>query len=509
MPQPFTIAIVATALALCFIGSIVYNKFFHPLSHLPGPPFASCCDLWYRMVLVRGTLPFDLLDLHERYGPVVRFAPDRISFSSYADLRIIHCTHSIPKHRMYRSFEWGQEHTFSTNNAAFSKKRKRMLTPVFAPQSISRLEPLIYEVGTFATLRRMYRQCARSKLEGNKAGVDLYRLFFDLAFNTIGRLSFGEEFQMVGNEESDDFFVPSFVRDWWLNYVAPLKIVGLSEFKDYASKLVRNRLEKLRDLDEKHSAGDYSGGTNEVPCDILQLMIETEDPETGERMNTRELEAEAMVMIFAGSDTSGNTLTFTFDQLFANPHVMDKLEAEVLAAFPDPSEPISYRDAKEKLPYLEAVLMESMRIRSVGGTYAMREIPPGGRVVGGFFLPEGTMVGSPKYVIHNLTAHWDQPDVFWPERYLDGPVDVVAQRRQDVVPFSIGVRACIGRHLAMVEMTVAFATLIQHFKIRPPVENYKSVEPRCWFMISPKGKRLDAHITPRVPSLMKSTVNVQ
>ncbi|KAI8865442.1 cytochrome P450, partial [Ramicandelaber brevisporus] len=191
-----------------------------------------------------------------------------------------------------------------------------------------------------------------------------------------------------------------------------------------------------------------------------------DDPDTGEKLGGRELVAEAMVTMFAGSDTAGNTLTFTFDMLFAFPRVMTRLEAEVLAAFPDQTQRIVYRDAKEKLPYLEAVLLESMRIRTVGGGYSMREVPDGGRTVAGYFLPAGTAVAAPKHVMHNLSTNWDDPHSFIPERFLDGPPDVVAQRRLMVLPFSVGVRSCIGRHLAMVELTVALATMIQHYKIR-------------------------------------------
>ncbi|KAI8865776.1 cytochrome P450, partial [Ramicandelaber brevisporus] len=302
----------------------VYNRLIHPLRHVPGPFLATCFDLCYTYSFVRGMVPFDLLAMHEKYGPVVRLAPDRVSFVDYNDMRTIHATHAFPKHRTYRSFEWGQENMFSTNSAAFSKKRKRMLTPVFAPQSIARLEPLIFDVGIGATLRRMYAKCRRA--DSGTAVVDLYLLFFEMAFNTIGRLSFGESFDMVGDDDAANrasqnlivgalkkldymlvaaALVPELVKNLWLQYVAPLRIVGASSFHDYAAQLVASRLTNLAAM--QRDGADMC----DKPVDILQLMIDTDDPDTGEKLGGRELVAEAMVTMFAGSDTAGNTLTFT------------------------------------------------------------------------------------------------------------------------------------------------------------------------------------------------------
>ncbi|KAI8869868.1 cytochrome P450, partial [Ramicandelaber brevisporus] len=181
--------------------------------------------------------------------------------------------------------------------------------------------------------------------------------------------------------------------------------------------------------------------------DLLQLMIESVDPETGERLSFSELATESQNFLFVGCDTTSNTMTWVFDQLFQHPDVMAKVEAEILAAFPDPAERIAYRDAKDNLPYLDAVILEAIRVRSIVGGLLPRVVPKGGRVIHGYNLPAGTVVGTSPHVMHNYSQLWDEPLQFRPERFIEGAdgatAETVAQRRQNVTPFGIGVRSCI------------------------------------------------------------------
>ncbi|KAI8865373.1 hypothetical protein GQ42DRAFT_111547, partial [Ramicandelaber brevisporus] len=102
---------------------------FHPLAHIPGPFWYS--STLYAMLFdnLQHVVPYRLLELHEQYGPVVRFAPNSVNIADAAAMRAIYSTHAFPKFDMYRSFDLGHEHTFSTTDIELSKKRKRMLGP--------------------------------------------------------------------------------------------------------------------------------------------------------------------------------------------------------------------------------------------------------------------------------------------------------------------------------------------------------------------------------------------
>jgi hypothetical protein len=77
------------AVIFCCV-TFIRNLYFHPLSKFPGPKIAAVSHLWYAYVMHRGVAPIEMSKLHKRYGPVVRVAPDELSFSSAAAVKEIY-----------------------------------------------------------------------------------------------------------------------------------------------------------------------------------------------------------------------------------------------------------------------------------------------------------------------------------------------------------------------------------------------------------------------------------
>ncbi|KAI8871584.1 cytochrome P450 [Ramicandelaber brevisporus] len=289
---------------------------------------------------------------------------------------------------------------------------------------------------------------------------------------------------------SFQFVFPKWMHGFLRDVVGFQPLVDIKRAAEFASERLVDRRRHMEAL----ARGEK---VDAIVNDNLQMLIDAVDPETGSRLTHDETVAEELVIMFAGTDTSANTMTWTVDLLFQHPEVFARLEAEILGAFPDPDERITYKAAKELLPYLDAVLLESMRLRTVAAAPLSRVVPSGGRDLAGYFFPADTVISASLHVMHNYSALWDEPSRFWPERFLDGPAEVVAERRQQVMPFSIGVRSCIGRQLALVEVVVGLATMIQQFEIRPAQEPYQPLEMHSVFVASPKSKSLMASIRPR------------
>ncbi|KAI8872099.1 cytochrome P450 [Ramicandelaber brevisporus] len=496
---PCAILLTITAYVL-YVG--IYNRYFHPLRDVPGPVWGSMFPGMYLIDSLLKRSPFRMLELHEKYGPVVRYEPNELSFADSASLRTIYSTHSFVKTPHYHDFDIADhEQIFSTTDPEVSKKHKRMLGPTFGAPNIAQLEELIHDVGPKVMVDRLKLQY--SKQGGKYMKVDLVNTFFESTFGVIGRLVFGQQLIYADDAEGGEFSrrVVQLIKDMSMGFymqalfprwswelardvlgVKPL--VELKELTGYAMDAVKQRREEVR-------AGE------KVDSDMLQMIMDAADPETGDTLNDSEIVAANMILIFAGSDTSANTLAWTFDLLFQHPAAMARLESEVLSAFPDMSERISFRAAKDTLHYLDAVLLESMRMRSVAGDILHRHVPDGGRQIGGYHVPAGTTVGVASFVHHNYSQYWDEPLKFKPERFLEGTPEDIAARRQMVIPFSIGVRSCIGRTLAIVELVVNLATIIQQFEIRPAEEPYKPLEMESAFVIGAKSNMLMAKIRPR------------
>ncbi|KAJ2716830.1 hypothetical protein H4R19_000393 [Coemansia spiralis] len=199
----------------------------------------------------------------------------------------------------------------------------------------------------------------------------------------------------------------------------------------------------------------------EKPKDILQEFLDAEDPDSKVHMTPSQVRTEAIVNVVAGSDTSALTLSWTLHLLMLHPHCLKLVVDEVRSAFPA-GHTIRFEEAKEKLPYLEACLYESMRIRPVAGNLP-RVIPSGGATFQGHFIPGGYSCAVSIAVVNSNKDAWANHDVFDPERFLDNP-----DNKRKMVTFSAGVRICPGRHLAWWNMTTALANIINSYDIALP-----------------------------------------
>ncbi len=138
-------------------------------------------------------------------------------------------------------------------------------------------------------------------------------------------------------------------------------------------------------------------------------------------------------------DTTSTTMTFCLYHVYANPAVKERLWKELDEAFPDLSQPITYKKC-ESLPYLTAVIKETLRMYSASPAVLPRVVPPGGLSIGDkFFLPAGTEVGAQAYSMHRKPEIYGNDCLVWrPERWLDVDAEQLKMMTKAFVPFSIG-----------------------------------------------------------------------
>ena len=147
--------------------------------------------------------------------------------------------------------------------------------------------------------------------------------------------------------------------------------------------------------------------------------------------------AECLDHMAAGIDTTGDGLCFLMWELSqpANIHVQTRLRDELLAN-PEAS--------FDKLPYLDAVVMEGLRCTPPIPMSLPRYVPKGGRGVDGYPLPEGTIVSCQAYSVHRLDqAVFPNPEVFNPDRWLAEKGET--ERRRLFFAFANGGRGCVGK----------------------------------------------------------------
>lgn len=148
--------------------------------------------------------------------------------------------------------------------------------------------------------------------------------------------------------------------------------------------------------------------------------------------------------------------------LARHPQVQQKLQKELDNALANDDEPASNWETVKRLPYLEAVINESLRIHSTSAIGLPRLVPEGGLHVCGKFFPEGTVLSVPSYTIHRNKEVWgDDAESFRPERWFEMNPTAI---QKTFNPFSFGPRACVGRNLASMELLIIISSILRRYE---------------------------------------------
>ena len=209
--------------------------------------------------------------------------------------------------------------------------------------------------------------------------------------------------------------------------------------------------------------------------DLVALLLATRD-EDGSQLTDLEIRDEVLTMVAAGHETTAMALAWACYAIYSHPDVLAKLRAEVAG---------KSLDELDDLPYLDAVIRESLRYYSVipngSGRLAKREVK-----LGGYDVPAGAMVSVAFHLLHRKPGVFDRADEFWPERFLStkySPYEWVA--------FGGGTRRCIGMPFALLELKIVLARIVQRFDLEIVQRDVRPVW-RGAFMTPSKGLRVRA-----------------
>lgn len=193
-----------------------------------------------------------------------------------------------------------------------------------------------------------------------------------------------------------------------------------------------------------------------VPRDILTLLLEARDPETGEGLSEVEVRANILTFIAAGHETTANSITWSLFLLSQSPEWRRRVQAEADRELDGDVEGLA-----ERLVETRAVIDEANRLYPPIAAISRAALAPD--VLAGEPIRRGTMVVIAPYVLHRHRALWADPDAFDPNRFLDG-----ARERIDrfaYLPFGVGPRICIGATFALQEASIVVATVMRHFTL--------------------------------------------
>ena len=208
--------------------------------------------------------------------------------------------------------------------------------------------------------------------------------------------------------------------------------------------------------------------------DILNLLIGSKDAE-GNGMSDIELHDELMTLLFAGHETTATALAWAIYWINHLPEVKAKLMAEI-ATIGTERDPLTI----SRLPYLNAVCSETLRIYPVG-MLTFPRITREPVSVQGYEIPADTVVVGCIYLTHHREDLYPEPDLFKPERFLERQFSPY-----EYLPFGGGSRRCIGMALAQLEMKLVIVEILSHCQLEL-TSKLPAVPARRGVTLGPKG----------------------
>ncbi|XP_014652586.1 PREDICTED: cytochrome P450 3A12 isoform X4 [Ceratotherium simum simum] len=341
------------------------------------------------------------------------------------------------------------------------KRIRMLLSPTFTSGKLKEMFPIIGRYGD-VLVRNLRKEAEKGR------PVTLKDIFGAYSMDVITSTSFGVNVDSLNNPQDPfventkkllkfDFLDPFFLSITLFPFLSPVfEVLNIFLFPksvtDFFTKSVK-RMKESRLKDKQKNRVDF-----------LQLMINSQNSkemDTHKALSDLELVAQSIIFIFAGYETTSTSLSFLMYLLATHPDVQQKLQEEIDATFPNKAPP-TY-DTLLQMEYLDMLLNESLRLFPIAGR--LERVCKNDVEINGVFIPKGTVVMVPTFILHRASEFWPDPEEFHPERFSKDNKDSI--NPYIYMPFGSGPRNCIGMRFAVVNMKLAVVRLLQNFSFKP------------------------------------------
>lgn len=461
-------ASLAALLILYPISLAIYRLAFSQLAGFPGPMIAAATD-WYEFYydfFCHGRYIFEIEKMHQKYGPIVRVNSTELSIHDPAAYNDIYVGQSKRRTDNYIQFckgiDFDGSHALTTSHD-LHRRRRRPLDPFFSRQGVSRLEPMLAEVGGKFVARL-------NALKGTNSVIRLDHAFSAFSGDIIGRICWENNTEFL-----DD---PHFAPEWYnsvhiiirslplfTGFPSLIQIVGLipekvllwafpsgQNFKEF-KKIALHHISVAK---REKLENDHKSIRMENDVSLFRHIVNSDMPES--ELSDDRLAKEAQVLLAAGTASTARTLGFISYYILANPHIHSRLEEELRDTMASYPEHMPSWAELEKVQYLQALIKEGLRL-SYGSMHRLPHCSPDVPIqYKEWTIPPGVPIGMSAYLMHTDPSVYEKPFEFIPERWLG---DVKPSMNNNFVPFSRGSRSCLGKNLAAAELTILLAVLYQ------------------------------------------------
>uniref|UniRef100_A0A8H7N3Q3 Cytochrome P450 n=1 Tax=Bionectria ochroleuca TaxID=29856 RepID=A0A8H7N3Q3_BIOOC len=414
---------------------VIYYKFFHPLSAFPGSFWGSVTRLWIAWHSIKQD-ECEVFDrLHKKHGPVIRITPTMLLVSDSTKLPTIYARHAN-KSKHYITGSFGEdESVFNMQDSSVHARFRKIIAAPYSFSNVRKMEPLIDE--------QVQRWIAKleEKFAGTQEKFDFAPWAVYMAYDVISSVGFGAPVGFIEQGDDIEGLIRAF-HDGMSTFLGKYMVAtpeqnsGIGTMMRFRDRLIEQRLKDLE-------SGAYDGRADLLQTQVTPALFIDARDEEGKPLDLNYIKAEILLVLLAGSDTTGTSFQALMLHLFSNPEVYEKLMAEIDAA-----------TRNNKLSSTPSMTRSSQVAR--------------GMELFGRFVPEGMEIAGSAWLM-NRDANLYGPDanVFRPERWLDA--DQAREYQKYSLTFGYGQRVCLGKDIAMMELYKAPLQFLRTFQ--PEIAN--------------------------------------
>ncbi|KAF2156861.1 cytochrome P450 [Myriangium duriaei CBS 260.36] len=486
-------------LLLLFISTLIVRRLFSsPLCSVPGPILWRLSRLSGLYASYAGHEATLYTNMFRKYNtPILRIGPNEVLIADGNALSpIYHASGGMDKADCYNNFHIdGFPTLFSAVDRAHRLPRARSVKGLFATRSLREDEAKV-ENAVQLGVERLSRERKRALNDGGP--VDLLSACRAVALDVVTSYLFGTSYGGVEEETnhlSAGAFVDAFVGVGRFFFLPPWLFGLVDRFCQWAFE-TRETVQSM-DLVDSFVRGlvdDANVEDGTYQAQMLKLGLSKD-----------EVVAQCKDLIFAGTDSSGMNLSTFCWNVTQQPAIYNRLKDEL-------------RRAREEdidcdlstLPYFRACIRETLRLSMANPTRLPRVVPEGGWTFQPtpdfsysatkssskwnqkvYFLPAGTLVSVQIHTLHYSPAIFPDAGRFDPDRWLTASDQQLEKMNRDWIPFSVGSRQCIARNLAMVELNLACAAIIEAGVLSGAKPVGARIEILEWFNSRVRGERIE------------------
>lgn len=457
----YTQVSVAAATAIMLL-LIVIRLSFSPIKNIPGPPRSWFIGNLIQIAASKEKMNDFFLDCTQKYGSVftfcIPFQPSMVCSIQPADVK-----HILKDNfdNYIKGSEFADRFREVLGNGIFNvdgqiwKTQRQIAAQLFTRNTMSEFMTQVFLEHSNILVQRL------SFIAKQGTIIDMQDLFFRFTMDSIGKIAFGRNLGCLTTESvpfSDAFdtaqyyaekrfYSPIWKLEKWFTSAERQLRASVQILNEFAFKLIKERRQE-------------SNAELKRRPDLLSMFMSAEDSD-GNALNPSDEFLRDVVMnyIIAGRDTTACTLTWFLYEMTRNPEVLARIQQELDQVLEgrDPT----YEDVDRNLKYLDAVIMETLRLHTPvpkDPKQAVRaDVLPSGHVI-----PAGTIVIYAPWVMGRSEHLWKNAMEFNPDRFLNQPVP----DPYHYPVFQAGPRICLGRNMALLEAKMCAAVLLSKFNFK-------------------------------------------